>query len=335
MIRPQAAQHYIKINLAAGHAVDDLLAGTQIDIDKLESPNYLISRQDYEILLSNIIKINEDNGIGLYIFTHNRLADYGVLAYAGMTSKSIREGIDNVWGKFGTTLGVMAKPSINERIAMPNHVCIEFAVPWIREDLYRFSIEEGLCLLRYFGKELVGNEPIVARLDLSFPRLPYHAKLEAMFNCPVNYNAVCTRIFVSQSWVDSPLTTSDKEVHGLCTAQLKYILHSMESEGVTISRVRDSITSSISQSPSLELTASELGLSPRSLSRHLAKLGTSYRELLEQTRLEIACNMLQTSRVNVKEIALRLAYKDTASFRRAFKSWTGITTHEFRLLDRK
>lgn len=72
----------------------------------------------------------------------------------------------------------------------------------------------------------------------------------------------------------------------------------------------------------LQRTAFQLGISSRSLQRHLAELGTSYSDLVTEVRLDTACHLLLQSNERISVIALRLGYAGTSSFSRAFTHLT-------------
>lgn len=64
----------------------------------------------------------------------------------------------------------------------------------------------------------------------------------------------------------------------------------------------------------------ELGCSESSLNRFIhEQLGLSFSDLLEKTRMEAACALLQRGGLTVKAIAEQTGYASDASFRRAFK----------------
>ena len=69
---------------------------------------------------------------------------------------------------------------------------------------------------------------------------------------------------------------------------------------------------------SVRCTARRLGVSVRSLQRHLAEMGTSYGELVDEVRLETACRLLAESDERVSDIAMRLGYTGPSSFSRSF-----------------
>lgn len=69
---------------------------------------------------------------------------------------------------------------------------------------------------------------------------------------------------------------------------------------------------------SLQRTANQLGVSARSLQRHLGEMGTSYSEMVAEVRLDAACHLLVESNVRISDIALRLGYAGPSSFSRTF-----------------
>ena len=70
----------------------------------------------------------------------------------------------------------------------------------------------------------------------------------------------------------------------------------------------------------MEGVAAEMGMAPRTLHRHLAAEGTSFRRLLDEIRETLAEEML-AHRMSVGEVAERLGYAEASSFVHAFKRW--------------
>jgi len=75
---------------------------------------------------------------------------------------------------------------------------------------------------------------------------------------------------------------------------------------------------------SLAETARALGLSQRTLHRRLHEEGTSFREVKDGLRREIAMARLEKSGASVADIAAELGYSEPSAFFRAFQGWTGV-----------
>ena len=81
---------------------------------------------------------------------------------------------------------------------------------------------------------------------------------------------------------------------------------------------------------SIERVARELGMSRQTLYRRLRAEGTTFEEILEAKRRQLAIRYLGLDRSSVKTAAYRLGFSDPAAFSRAFKRWTGRSPSEFR-----
>ena len=68
----------------------------------------------------------------------------------------------------------------------------------------------------------------------------------------------------------------------------------------------------------LDRTAHALGMSGRTLQRHLERMGTSHSQMLDEVRLVIACRLLTDTSKRLSGIAKSLGYKNASSFSRAF-----------------
>ncbi|MBW2278951.1 MAG: helix-turn-helix transcriptional regulator [Deltaproteobacteria bacterium] len=82
--------------------------------------------------------------------------------------------------------------------------------------------------------------------------------------------------------------------------------------------------------PTVQRTAKELGLSPRTLQRRLEDAGITYRELVQACRFGRACHLLAVSTLHVSEIARELGYADPSSFSRFFLRAAGKTPRTYR-----
>ena len=71
-------------------------------------------------------------------------------------------------------------------------------------------------------------------------------------------------------------------------------------------------------------------MTPRTIQRKLAAEQTSYLELVENVRHNLACEYLRTTSLTMEEIAVRLGYADAPSFSHAFKRWTGMAPGSMR-----
>jgi AraC-like DNA-binding protein len=82
--------------------------------------------------------------------------------------------------------------------------------------------------------------------------------------------------------------------------------------------------------PAAAVVAARMKMSVRTLNRSLAAEGTTYRELLDRVRHELATRYLGDRRMSIGEVAFLLGFSELSAFSRAFKRWTGQTPAVFR-----
>lgn len=81
---------------------------------------------------------------------------------------------------------------------------------------------------------------------------------------------------------------------------------------------------------SAAIIAQDLAMSSRSLQRKLQAEGTTFNDLLERVRQQLARDYLPQSQLALSEISYLLGYADQANFNRAFKRWFNTTPRQYR-----
>jgi AraC-like DNA-binding protein len=68
----------------------------------------------------------------------------------------------------------------------------------------------------------------------------------------------------------------------------------------------------------------------RTMSRHLRTRGLTFRQVANEVRFEIACELLENTDMALCQIAATLKYSEPSAFTRAFRRWCGQTPSEWR-----
>jgi AraC-like DNA-binding protein len=126
------------------------------------------------------------------------------------------------------------------------------------------------------------------------------------------------------------LTASDSawEAFG---PDLRRRLTKLEASAPLHQRVRSVLLESLpGGQASVELIARCFGLSSRTLQRKLRLEGASFKEVVSQTREQLAYHYLTNTSLAYDEISFLLAFEEPSSFFRAFREWTGKTPEAVR-----
>jgi AraC-like DNA-binding protein len=82
--------------------------------------------------------------------------------------------------------------------------------------------------------------------------------------------------------------------------------------------------------PNVERLATRLNMSGRTLQRRLSDLKTSFQEVLDLVRFDLARAYLKDVRLDVSQIAYLLGYSELRAFDRAFRRWADKSPTEWR-----
>jgi AraC-like DNA-binding protein len=151
-----------------------------------------------------------------------------------------------------------------------------------------------------------------------------------VFRAPVRFDADDYALLYENAELDRPLPSGNAELAKQTDEVVARYLQDMETDETAAALGRWLVAKLPTGEPDQETAARALGLSLRSLQRRLAEEGTSYRELLAATRLELARGYLGRERYSITEITFLLGFADASGFSRAFRRWTGTSPSSYR-----
>lgn len=178
----------------------------------------------------------------------------------------------------------------------------------------------------------IADQPVrLERVQIEYPAPPHASDFEAAFGCPVEFSAPANRILCSPATlaIGNPRHSphSWHELQQLCRQQL-----TQQQAPVSLS---DQVARLLGQQlrhgePELTSIARQLRLPAWTLQRRLAQEGSSFRELLQDTRHNLAVCYLRDTQLTLAEIAWQLGFASSEAFQRAFKRWQGQPPGNFR-----
>lgn len=143
------------------------------------------------------------------------------------------------------------------------------------------------------------------------------------FRCPIVWGAARGSVLLRQQDLVEALPTANPEIAVASERVALEYLERLERADVAAQVRRRILEHLPSGSPTQTEIARRLALSPRTLHRRLAETGTSFADLLDDTRRELAGGYLQRTDYSIAEVAYLLGFAEVSSFNRAFRRWTG------------
>ncbi len=155
------------------------------------------------------------------------------------------------------------------------------------------------------------------------------------FGCAIKYRSRRDVLVLRVADVELPFVAHNEELLQMLAPQLENQLEAGRTKQSIHEQVKWILRRLLSGSrPDVAMVAKELGMSERTLQRRITEEGTTFRQLLNQTRHELVQEYLADESVEIAEAAFLLGYEDVNSFYRAFRSWAGKTPAEWRAANR-
>ena len=130
-----------------------------------------------------------------------------------------------------------------------------------------------------------------------------------------------------------PFLTASESLWKTFAPELQRRLTTLEAEAPLAERVRSQLLESLpSGEASVDVIARRLGLSARTLQRRLTNEGASFKDIVRDTREQLARHYVTNTQLAYAEISFLIGFEEPSSFFRAFREWTGETPESVRRL---
>ncbi len=154
------------------------------------------------------------------------------------------------------------------------------------------------------------------------------------FKAHLQFNAEQNAIVFHSSWLANPLPEVHADVRKMVQKQVDTLASRHRDDFPE--QVRNLLRASLlSGDAKAERVAALLSIHSRTLNRRLKVYGLGYQALLDESRFEMARQMLKDSDLEISEIALALLYADSRSFIQAFRRWSGDTPARWRATQKR
>ncbi|MCU0990832.1 MAG: AraC family transcriptional regulator [Xanthomonadales bacterium] len=149
------------------------------------------------------------------------------------------------------------------------------------------------------------------------------------FKIPLRFDAEHYALVFASDWLDRQVPGNDAELERLLRRLVPELgaKHGDEFPEMVRGILRSAL---LTEQASAGRIAALFAMHVRTLSRRLEESGTSFRELVDEGRFEIARQMLEDTSLDVGQIAEALGYTRPSAFTRAFRRWSGTTPASWR-----
>lgn len=277
-------------------------------------------------MLEAAVALSQDQLLGIKASKISTLGDAGLLDFVMSSADSLRSALDvaeRYMRLLNDTLDFTLEVN-GERalVRLENRVVL----PAIAEDYQT-------CAL-IAGQSPAWPEGMLDDMDVWFRHrapsdiAPYR---EALGPARLHFDAPLSGFGFATALLDAPLRSRNPKLHDVLRRYADVSLATLPRQESTTERVKSLVAAQLATTSfSLEDTARALHMSPRTLGRRLADEGTTFKQIVDETRRHVALHYVAARDVGLSEVALLSGFTETPSFYRAFRRWTGTTPSQYR-----
>jgi AraC-like DNA-binding protein len=295
----------------------------------LEPPDFLNTAQQLQFS-KNLQACFDDPAIGLTIGNSSSFADLGILGLTMISAPSLRQAI-HVGVLYAHIGGTLLHIQCTER---GNKLAMQVTAPQLEPQLQRYIIEEQLAAFVSYIREMLHrhsySNSIFERISFSFPEPDYSDRYRDFFACPISFNEPKNECWINSQLLPLAVAYTNADSFARCSRLCQDALDTLQQKGAIILQLQSWLKSLPHVFPKLEEGAAHLDIGSRALRRRLEELGTNFTRLIAETKVDQAKFFLDKKDLSAQDISELLGYSEVTNFRRAFKSWTGMSPKDYR-----
>lgn len=320
------------VQYAAKCGVDaDRLCNTVgIEPDLLKMPDRQIPGTLHGAMWREAVKQTGDENLGLHIGEAFNLAAIGIVGYVLMncqTFEQVLEKLSQYTRLFSQ--GAYISYSVSQGLVLCDCAIVDHLKNYLLAEP-RHAIESTFAALLTATKMLTGKQLYPQAVWFQHSRPECVVEHNRIFGIDVRFSQSTNRIIFDASCLNWSVLSANPNLLSVFEQQAVNMLALTEADALTRSVAQAIAQQLKGEVPSVEAIARSLNMSVRNLQRELQAEGTSYQQILDETRQELALRYLKQPDTPIYDVAFLLGFSEPSAFHRAFKRWTGKTPKAYR-----
>ncbi len=333
----------LRVVIEQGYPIEHALQHIGLDFDPLTAaPETLpaqIPTESYSKLYRLLMKILQDEAFGLGQEYHAPPGTFRMMCLFVIHCATLEQALVRAWEfhnycdqfrglpreeKHRPFIGFTGGDSV---------LCLFERSSSVEQDREHIGHANVLLMMYRFYSWLIGRELPLREVHLRAHRTDSVEAYEALFGCTVKFDMDHSGLVIGRNVLQHPVAQTEESLKEFLR-QAPYQLVKREQPG-SLKPLSHKIEQLLAQYNSQKLPnasdiASVLNMSPRTLHRKLTTEDTSFQQLKDDFRKELAVHYMNRPELSIDAIAALMGFQDNSAFYRSFKKWTGVSPGQFR-----
>ncbi len=268
----------------------------------------------------------KDDGFGLTYASYFQPAVLHGLGLAWLTSSTLKDSLNRLV-RYQRVVSTLCHFSLEE--SQKNYTIVFDQEPLDRK-LEDISTDAMICSFFKMCKISMGPSFTAQSVSMIRPLPQCQEHFNTFFGVEVAFSSDRNCIVFDKELLETIQPAANAELARMNDQVVIDYLRKLKQDDIELQVQSTLIEQLPSGVPSQKDTASALNMSTRNLQRRLQEKGSSFKQLLNRTREELAVNYLKGSGKPIIEIGFLLGYVDASNFARAFRRWQGVSPQQYR-----
>jgi len=303
------------------------LKGTGIMLSQMDNPKSRLTFQQELGFYRNALQLTGDPLVGLKLGEPFIPARYGLFGYALMSASTLRRAM-----KLAVHFGQLTFSFFTFEFIEAGKLAW-FSMkdpPPVEQELHDVYLNRDMSAAVVGFSAVLGRQMPLHEIHLAHDGHGRRQDYRDHFDCKTVFSSYPSKIVFDAGLLDTALPQRDPDSSRYFRQQCQMLIAQLKHQSFFADDVRMLLLARPGHFPGIDQVADQLHVSVRTLRRRLSEEGSSFRELLEEVRFQLAKEYLQDTRLPLAEIAELLDYTEPGNFSHAFRRWSGQSPRGFR-----
>jgi AraC-like DNA-binding protein len=194
----------------------------------------------------------------------------------------------------------------------------------------KFIVEMQFGIMTSLFRDVMGAAFAPREFHVVFEPPHDAAEYPKLLGGPVMFGQPENAMLFDAGWLDGTPNLGNEITYRTLVALCDSMIEELKLRAGLAGKLRHHLMLNLTRPIRFDEVANALNMSPRTLRRKLGDENTSFRQVADELRMEMAIRYLRDTELTVEDIAELLGFSDAANFRHAFRRWTNAAPNAFR-----
>jgi AraC-like DNA-binding protein len=323
------ARALLELAASKGASRTDLAKRSRIDLRRLQDPDNRIPLAKCVVLMRAGQELCDDPALALHLGESLGTADLSIAGLIGQACETLADAFVQM-NRYHRLVAEIDGAATGDRFVL-RHEGRRFWLIDTRKkpddfpELTEFSFARIVCESRRGAAEQFAKA-----VHVTHAAPAYRTEYDRIFQVPVLFESDKNALLADEEWLTLRSPLPSRYVFGILGESADDLLKGLQSSKSTRGRVQTLLMPILhTGDPSMDLTASRMGLNHQTLLGLLKAEGATFEKVVDELRHRMALEYLNGKKVSVNETAYLVGFSEAAAFSRAFKRWTGRSPGEY------